>query len=135
MARLPWEYRDQPAGHEERRLTLEVDHLERLHVDLRGIEGDRLRGTRDHLPSHALEPRLVARAGGLGHLAAGVLLVSGARTRGVAVARADEAEAEAAPLARAVEVAEREPVLHRVARARRERACGSSPSRARSRTA
>src|SRR5262249_43916045 len=112
---------DQPTGHEERRLALEIDELEELRVGGHRIERDRLGTALDRRAVHAPEPRRVARAGGLRHHAPLVVLVTGARPRAVVVARGDQAEAKAAWITRLVEVADRKPVLHRVAGTHAER--------------
>src|SRR5262249_19172873 len=111
--------RDQATGHEERRLALEVEHLKGLRSLRRpaGIVGAGI-ALRDGRTAaeKAQPPGLVARARRLRHVAARELLVAGARTRGVVVARGDEAEAEAPGVRGIVEVRDRERVLRRALR-------------------
>src|SRR5262249_12312463 len=108
------------AGHEERRLALEVEDLKTpdpglwvCRVEGNGLPLGRLRAAGEEPES----PRLVACARDLGHVVAGEFLVAGAGPRAVVVARRDEAEAEASRRRRIVEVRDGERVLRRGARA------------------
>src|SRR5262249_43818778 len=108
---------DEAAGEEERRLPFGLREAQDVHaaaarrVELGGVDDARPRGGRLG-GEQPLVPGLVARAGRLGHLAPRELLVAGARARAVVVARAEEAELEAAWLRGVVEVRDRERVLH-----------------------
>src|SRR5262249_10722482 len=108
------------AGHEERRLALEVEDLKAPDAGrrVRGVEGNGLPLGRLGAAGEEPEPpRLVACARDLGHVVAGEFLVAGAWACAVVVARRDEAEAEASRRRRIVEVRDGEGVLRRGARA------------------
>src|SRR5262245_705 len=111
---------DEPPGHEERRLALEVDGQERV-LDLRRVEGDGLRLGAGRRGEQAARPGLVARTPRLRHHPPPVFLVARARAGGVVVARRDEAEAETARFSGIVEVGQRQDLLCRAARAEAER--------------